>query len=122
MDMACTRMRRALPGQLVRPIMSMTFIMLEPNSATTIITRKKVGSIKNILMISEIHASTRPPRYPAAPPTSVPTTPEISAASTPTISDVRAPSRIIEKTSRPFASVPIRWLAQGAAFRSSPSL
>ena len=32
-------MRRALPGQLVRPIMSMTFIMLEPNSATTIITR-----------------------------------------------------------------------------------
>ena len=61
MDMACTRIMRALLGQEVRPITNMTFTMLEPNIATIISTRKNEGIIRNTLMTSLITLSSLPP-------------------------------------------------------------
>lgn len=113
--MACTRMSLALPGQLVRPMIIITLVMLLPKSATVISTRKKVGSMRKMLMSSLITLSVCPPINPAAPPMSMPSTPEISAAMKPTFSEVRVPSTIMEYTSPPRASVPSQYSPPGAA-------
>ena len=61
-ESAWARMRRALLGQVVRPMQSMTLTMLLPKSATMSNTRKNEGIIMNTLITSESTASTLPPK------------------------------------------------------------
>ena len=70
----------------------MTLVMLLPNMAMIISSRKKVGIIMKTLMSSESTMSTLPPRKPAAPPRRMPISAEIREEIRATLSEVLTPA------------------------------
>ena len=121
MLLAEARVTRMKVGMLKMPMAMIEFTMPAPNTAVSMMADKMAGkaNVKSAsrMMSSSIH----PRRADASNPSAVPATRPIPTAISPTAMELRAPTSNSEATSRPKASVPSQWAADGGCSLASRS-
>ena len=104
------------------PMAMMALTMPAPKTAVIMMAERMAGKASEKSEKRMMASSTQPRLAAASRPRAVPTTRPMPTAMTPTRMEARAPTSSSEATSRPKASVPSQWLAEGACILLAMSM
>ena len=118
-DSAAPRVSRAKTGTLKMPMAMIAFSAEGPKTAVIMMAMSSAGKAKTRSLPRMItSSSSEPRRAAAASPSGTPSPMPIPTATSATAIETRAPTMIIEKTSRPKWSVPSQCAAEGGCSRA----